>query len=108
MKSLPYLIFEIGHFLCCVAEMFLLTTIFYVCVCMKGVTVLAVGIGQADREELRQSVTDRSPQNVLYAGTAERLNTVHADLADLLCGIARSPEVRNNMEKLNCVLSVHI
>uniref|UniRef100_A0A3B5MQU2 Collagen, type VII, alpha 1 n=1 Tax=Xiphophorus couchianus TaxID=32473 RepID=A0A3B5MQU2_9TELE len=51
------------------------------------VTVLAVGIGQADMEELRRAVTNRSPQNILYAGTAERLNTVHPDLADLLCGI---------------------
>uniref|UniRef100_A0A3P9NZE4 Collagen type VII alpha 1 chain n=1 Tax=Poecilia reticulata TaxID=8081 RepID=A0A3P9NZE4_POERE len=57
-----------------------------------GVTVLAVGIGQADTEELRRAVTDRSPQNVLYAGNAERLNTLHPDLADLLCGIARIPE----------------
>ncbi|XP_015244883.1 PREDICTED: collagen alpha-1(VII) chain [Cyprinodon variegatus] len=58
-----------------------------------GVTVLAVGIDQADREELRLAVTDRNPQNILYASTAERLNTLHADLADLLCGIARIPEV---------------
>lgn len=62
-------------------------------------TVLAVGIDQADREQLRLAVTDRNPQNILYASTAERLNTLHADLADLLCGIARIPEVRDNLEK---------
>ncbi|KAK5612077.1 hypothetical protein CRENBAI_000744 [Crenichthys baileyi] len=65
----------------------------------SGVTVLAVGIGQADTEELRRAVTDRSPQNILYTGTAERLNTVHADLADLLCGIARIPEVTPGPEQ---------
>ncbi|MEQ2260118.1 hypothetical protein XENORESO_003792, partial [Xenotaenia resolanae] len=64
-----------------------------------GVTVLAVGIGQADTEELRRAVTDRSPQNILYTSTAERLNTVHADLADLLCGIARIPEVTPGPEQ---------
>lgn len=64
-------------------------------------TVLAVGIGQADTEELRRAVTDRSPQNILYAGNAERLNTVHPDLADLLCGIARIPEVSLLIHRTN-------
>uniref|UniRef100_A0A3P9NZX5 Collagen type VII alpha 1 chain n=1 Tax=Poecilia reticulata TaxID=8081 RepID=A0A3P9NZX5_POERE len=59
---------------------------------LAAVTVLAVGIGQADTEELRRAVTDRSPQNVLYAGNAERLNTLHPDLADLLCGIGEKGE----------------
>ncbi|KAM6980736.1 uncharacterized protein col7a1 [Aplochiton taeniatus] len=57
-----------------------------------GVTVLAVGIGRADREELRRAVTDGSPQNLLFARDGAQLATLHADLADLLCGIARIPE----------------
>ena len=62
--------------------------------CPAGVvTVLAVGVGRADREALRQSVTDGSTQNLLYAADAAQLVTLHADLADLLCGIARIPEV---------------
>nr|XP_029537585.1 collagen alpha-1(VII) chain-like [Oncorhynchus nerka] len=58
----------------------------------SGVTVLAVGIGRADSEELRQAVTDGSTQNILYARDATQLGTLHADLADLLCGVARIPE----------------
>ncbi|XP_014022476.2 collagen alpha-1(VII) chain isoform X2 [Salmo salar] len=58
----------------------------------SGVTVLAVGIGRADSEELRQAVTDGSTQNLLYARDATQLGTLHADLADLLCGVARIPE----------------
>lgn len=57
-------------------------------------TVLAVGVNQASTEELRRIVTDGSTQNILYASSAAQLNTLHADLADLLCGIARIPEVR--------------
>ena len=60
---------------------------------LSGVTVLAVGTGGADTEELRQVVTDGSPQNMLYDRDAAQLLTRHADLADLLCGIARIPEV---------------
>uniref|UniRef100_A0A8C8EQ70 Collagen, type VII, alpha 1 n=1 Tax=Oncorhynchus tshawytscha TaxID=74940 RepID=A0A8C8EQ70_ONCTS len=58
----------------------------------SGVTVLAVGIGRADSEELRQAVTDGSTQNLLYARDTTQLGTLHADLADLLCGVARIPE----------------
>nr|XP_046198264.1 collagen alpha-1(VII) chain-like [Oncorhynchus gorbuscha] len=58
----------------------------------SGVTVLAVGIGRADSEELRQAVTDGSTQNLLYARDTSQLGTLHADLADLLCGVARIPE----------------
>ncbi|XP_029631262.1 collagen alpha-1(VII) chain isoform X6 [Salmo trutta] len=58
----------------------------------SGVTVLAVGIGRADSEELRQAVTDGSTQNLLYARDANQLGTLHADLADLLCGVAKIPE----------------
>uniref|UniRef100_A0A3P9A9C8 Collagen, type VII, alpha 1 n=1 Tax=Esox lucius TaxID=8010 RepID=A0A3P9A9C8_ESOLU len=66
----------------------------------SGVTVLAVGIGRADSEELRQAVTDGSTQNLLYVGDATQLNTLHADLADLLCGVARIPEgVRSHGER---------
>ncbi|KAG7232561.1 hypothetical protein INR49_008400 [Caranx melampygus] len=57
-----------------------------------GVTVLAVGIDQADTEELRRAVTDGSTQNILYARSAAQLDSLHTDLADLLCGIARIPE----------------
>lgn len=70
------------------------------CVCLLGVTVLAVGINQADTEELRRVVTDGSTQNILYVRDAAQLNTLHTDLADLLCGIARIPEVRRNLESL--------
>uniref|UniRef100_A0A4W5L699 Collagen, type VII, alpha 1 n=1 Tax=Hucho hucho TaxID=62062 RepID=A0A4W5L699_9TELE len=59
---------------------------------VSGVTVLAVGIGRADKEELRQAVTDGSTQNLLYARDATQFGTLHADLADLLCGVARIPE----------------
>ncbi|KAK9529079.1 hypothetical protein VZT92_013196 [Zoarces viviparus] len=58
-----------------------------------GVTVLAVGIDQANTEELRRAVTDGSTQNILYARDAAQLDTLHTDLADLLCGIARIPDV---------------
>lgn len=58
----------------------------------NGVTVLAVGMERADAEELRQVVTDGSTQNLLYSRDAAQLGTLHADLADLLCGIARIPE----------------
>lgn len=60
---------------------------------LLGATVLAVGVGRADAEELRRVVTDGSTQNLLYTRDAARLGTLHADLADLLCGIGRIPEV---------------
>lgn len=56
--------------------------------------MLAVGINQADTEELRRAATDGSTQNILYTRSAAQLNTLHSDLADLLCGIARIPEVK--------------
>ncbi|KAI9522930.1 hypothetical protein NQZ68_032492 [Dissostichus eleginoides] len=59
-----------------------------------GVTVLAVGIDQANTEELRRAVTDGSTQNMLYTRDAAQLGTLHTDLADLLCGIARIPDVQ--------------
>lgn len=68
------------------------------CLCLLGVTVLAMGIDQADIEELRRAVTDGSTQNILYARDAAQLDTLHTDLADLLCGIARISEVRRNLE----------
>lgn len=68
------------------------------CVCLLGVTVLAVGIDQADTEELRRAVTDTSTQNILFTRDAAQLDTVHTDLADLLCGIARIPDVRKNLD----------
>ncbi|XP_074490386.1 uncharacterized protein col7a1 [Sebastes fasciatus] len=66
-----------------------------------GVTVLAVGIDQANTEELRRSVTDGSTQNILYARDAAQLDTVHTELADLLCGIARIPEPGPGPEQCN-------
>ncbi|XP_035379953.1 collagen alpha-1(VII) chain [Electrophorus electricus] len=54
-----------------------------------GVTVLAVGMGQANLEELRQAVTDGSTQNLLDSRGAADLYSLHPELADLLCGIAR-------------------
>ncbi|KAG7283235.1 hypothetical protein CRUP_004977 [Coryphaenoides rupestris] len=63
----------------------------------SGVTVLAVGVGRADQEELRRAVTDQSPQNLLYTRDAGQLDTLHSDLADLLCGIARIPEGRDGL-----------
>jgi len=65
---------------------------------VAGVTVLAVGVGRADVEELRRAVTDQSPQNLLYTWDAGQLDTLHSDLADLLCGIARIPEVVEHQE----------
>lgn len=63
------------------------------CMCLPGVTVLALGMEQADTEELRRVVTDGSIQNILYARDAAQLDTLHTDLADMLCGLARIPEV---------------
>lgn len=61
--------------------------------CLPGVTVLALGMEQADTEELRRVVTDGSIQNILYARDAAQLDTLHTDLADMLCGLARIPVV---------------
>ena len=58
-----------------------------------GVTVLAVGVGRADELELRRAVTDQSPQNLLTTRDAAQLGALHSDLAGLLCGIARIPDV---------------
>lgn len=69
------------------------------CACVSGVTVLAVGMDQANPEELRRAVTDGSTQNILYVREAAQLDTIHTDLADLLCGIARIPEVRRHKGK---------
>eukprot|EP00066_Takifugu_rubripes_P022805 XP_011612071.1 PREDICTED: collagen alpha-1(VII) chain-like isoform X1 [Takifugu rubripes] len=54
-----------------------------------GVKVLAVGIGQADTEELRRAVTDGSTQNILYTPEASQLDSLHTRLAELLCSIAK-------------------
>ena len=76
------------------------TDVLYVCV--PGVTVLAVGIDQADTEELRRMVTDGSTQNILYVRNAAQLDSIHTDLADLLCGLARIPEVKKKLGKILC------
>ncbi|XP_066555651.1 collagen alpha-1(VII) chain [Amia ocellicauda] len=63
-----------------------------------GVSVLAVGFGQADAEELRRSVTDSSSRNVLVARSDAQLARLHGSLADLVCAVAsgsgQGPEVR--------------
>lgn len=56
--------------------------------------MLAVGIGQADPEELRRVVTDFSTQNILYTPNAAQLDSLHTRLAELLCNIAKIPDVR--------------
>ncbi|XP_018612087.1 collagen alpha-1(VII) chain [Scleropages formosus] len=55
----------------------------------SGVTVLAVGIGRADTEELRRAVTDGSARNLLYAQNQAQLGQLHSDLSDRLCALAR-------------------
>lgn len=60
-------------------------------------TVLAVGVDRADTEELRRAVTGGSTQNVLYTRDAAQLDSLHTSLADLLCGIGRTGEVRGNI-----------
>uniref|UniRef100_A0AAV2M423 Collagen alpha-1(VII) chain-like n=1 Tax=Knipowitschia caucasica TaxID=637954 RepID=A0AAV2M423_KNICA len=69
-----------------------------------GVTVLALGVAQADSEELRRAVTDNSGQNVLFAADASQLDALHTELSDLLCGIARIPEVFPGTDQctINC------
>lgn len=51
--------------------------------------MLAVGIGRANQEELRQAVTDGNTQNQLYARDAADLYRLHPELAELLCGLGR-------------------
>ncbi|XP_069045767.1 collagen alpha-1(VII) chain isoform X3 [Lepisosteus oculatus] len=53
-----------------------------------GVTVLAVGLGQAESEELRRAVTGGSPSNVLFARDTAQLARLHSDLAELVCKIS--------------------
>ncbi|KAI4827322.1 hypothetical protein KUCAC02_030725, partial [Chaenocephalus aceratus] len=56
-----------------------------------NLTLAALGLRAT--EELRRAVTDSSTQNILYTRDAAQLDTLHTDLADLLCGIARIPDV---------------
>ncbi|MBN3274147.1 CO7A1 protein, partial [Polyodon spathula] len=53
-----------------------------------GLRVLAVGMGEADQEELRRAVTDSRPGNILFTRDTDELNKNEADLAELLCGLA--------------------
>lgn len=64
--------------------------------------MLAVGMDRADTEELRRAVTGGSTQNVLYTRDAAQLDSLHTSLADLLCGLARTGEVRGNIVPLLC------
>lgn len=61
--------------------------------------MLAVGIGQADSDELHRAVTDGSIHNILYSPHAAQLDSLHTRLAELLCGIAKSPGVRENFKQ---------
>lgn len=54
--------------------------------------MLAVGLGQADTGELRQAVTGGNTQNIFYVRDAAQLGSLHTDLADALCVIARTQE----------------
>lgn len=54
--------------------------------------MLAVGLGQADTGELRQAVSGDNTQNVFYVRDAAQLDSLHSDLADALCVIARTQE----------------
>lgn len=65
--------------------------------------MLAVGIGQADTEELRRAVTD-SIQNFLYTPDASQLDSLHTRLAELLCSIAKLPDVRTEKHKYCIVI----
>ncbi|XP_046704415.1 collagen alpha-1(VII) chain isoform X2 [Silurus meridionalis] len=67
-----------------------------------GVAVLAVGVGRANTEELLLAVTDSSPQNLLQARDAEDLYRLQADLADLLCGLARGTVVPGSGCTVQC------
>ncbi|XP_059186339.1 collagen alpha-1(VII) chain [Centropristis striata] len=58
----------------------------------SGVKVIAVGVDQADTEELRRAVTDGSIQNILYARDGAQLDGVHTGLADLLCGFGTATQ----------------
>ncbi|KAJ8408998.1 hypothetical protein AAFF_G00240190 [Aldrovandia affinis] len=57
-----------------------------------GMRVLAVGLGHADREELRRAVTDGRTQNVLYASGGGQLSGLHTELAGMLCGMGRGDQ----------------
>lgn len=65
--------------------------------------MLAVGIGQADTEELRRAVTDFSTQNILYTPDAAQLDSLHTRLSEMLCSIAKLPDVRG--KTLFCTVS---
>ncbi|XP_051562763.1 collagen alpha-1(VII) chain-like isoform X2 [Myxocyprinus asiaticus] len=67
-----------------------------------GVTVLAVGIGRGDPGELRLAVTDGSTQNLLYAQDTNQLYSLHPDLADLICGLARGTVVTTGPCTVEC------
>lgn len=70
----------------------------------SGVKVLAVGIGQADTEELRRAMTDSSTQNILYTPDASQLDSLHTRLAELLCSIAKIRDVRGTTAQTCCFI----
>lgn len=75
---------------------------------LPGVTVLAVGMGQADIEELRRAVTDESTQNILYTPDATQLDSLHTNLAELLCRIAKIKEVKEKWSRAFCLSSSYL
>lgn len=70
----------------------------------SGVKVLAVGIGQADIEEMRQAVTDGSTQNILYTPDASQLDSLHNRLAEMLCSIGKIRDVRGTTAQTCCFI----
>lgn len=65
--------------------------------------MLAVGMGQADIEELRRAVTDESTQNILYTPDVMQLDSLHTNLAELLCRIAKITEVKEKWSRAFCL-----
>lgn len=75
----------------------------FTCLCgPPGVRVLAVDMGQAVTEELRQALTGGNTQNIFYARDAAQLDSLHTSLADALCSIARTQEVSGNWFDMFC------
>ncbi|KAG8007853.1 Collagen alpha-1(VII) chain [Nibea albiflora] len=62
---------------------------------VPGAVVIIADRRSADNLTLAASglrASDGSTQNILYTRDAAQLDTLHSDLADLLCGIARIPD----------------
>ncbi|XP_018425152.1 PREDICTED: collagen alpha-1(VII) chain-like [Nanorana parkeri] len=55
-----------------------------------GVRVLAVGMNEADQEQLRRIVTGQSAQNVFYTEEAVNLNSMADRLAEAICFVSQA------------------